>query len=58
MKGFRTVLVNGALLAGYFGNEILQAFPTETVQHIAVPVLTVANIILRFMTTTPIGKSE
>jgi hypothetical protein len=58
MKGYRTIIVNAlalifSLLAGY-GFEV----SAENQGQISTGILAIVNIALRFMTTTPAGKSE
>lgn len=56
MKGFRTILANvvaiGGVVVGTYGNVI----PPKYMPHIVVG-LGISNIILRTITTTPIGQS-
>lgn len=61
MKGYRTLIVNliavAASMAGIYGIDI----PAETQAEIAtgiVALLGVVNMVLRTVTTTPVGKKE
>lgn len=59
MKGYRTIAVNilvglGVLLAS---PDILNLIPKEAMPYI-VAGQSIANILLRLVTTTPVGKTE
>lgn len=61
MKGYRTIIVNVlmalASLGAFWGFEI----PAEQIEAIATGLVTlfaVVNLVLRSITTTPVGKKE
>jgi hypothetical protein len=64
MKGWKTVLVNGALgaiaLTDYLlgGNLIQQVITDPKDAGMAVAVVTAINLVLRKFTSTPIGSKE
>lgn len=58
MKGWRTVLFNVASLAAMAGStEFVGAFPPAWLPYIAVGA-GIGNLLLRFLTTTPIGEKQ
>ena len=56
MTGYRTLIANvlTALVGIFGGQEISQYVSTETV----IIIVTVGNIILRFLTKTPVGGAK
>ncbi len=59
MKGYRTLLVNilALVLPVLEMTEITSVVPTEFLPYYAI-LLATANVILRLMTTTPVGQKE
>lgn len=61
LKGWRTVLINGGILAGVAFLHFLAGVNPQDLgldSTTATIILTVVNVILRAMTTTPVGKGE
>ena len=59
IKGYRTLIVNGSLLLTYLlaWDQLTTVLPFLTPKVVAT-VTTVVNIVLRFITTTPLGSGE
>lgn len=59
IKGYRTLIVNGSLLLTYLlaWDQLTTVLPFLTPKVVAT-VTTVVNIVLRFITTTPVGSGE
>jgi hypothetical protein len=64
MKGWKTLLFNGALLGvsltDYLtGGELIRAILTDpTDAGVAIAVVTAVNLVLRKLTTTPLGSKQ
>lgn len=60
MKGLRTLLINGATVVGTAA--VTWVAGVDWSQHVspatAVIIVAVANMALRLVTTTPVGKAE
>ena len=59
IKGYRTLIVNGSLLLTYLlaWDQLTTVLPFLTPKVVAT-VTTVVNIVLLFITTTPVGSGE
>lgn len=57
MKGWKTILFNVATALGSTGAAVTDAVPGSNVEWTVV-VIAICNIILRMLTTTPIGQSQ
>ena len=58
MKGYKTLLVNGLIVAGVAVLQFVVGADLSAVMkpEVAVVVIAVANIGLRLLTSTPVGK--
>lgn len=65
MKGYRTLLVNGAMLAALLADYVAanatlfgSLFSNPKHAALAIVLVNVANIVLRFVTTTAVGGKQ
>ena len=59
MKGYRTLILNGLLALGAaLAHYVLGADLSAVKPEVATVIVAVANIGLRLITTTPVGKSK
>ena len=63
MKGYRTVVINGIVTVGAVAAECadvpgLEHLIGEQTAMKLIAGVAVANIVLRFITTTPVGKKD
>ena len=57
MKGWRTILFNIASIVASLGAAIVDIVPNSAAEYV-VAAVSIANLILRFITNTSVGKSE
>ena len=58
MKGKRTLAANGAVLLVAMAAMLGVELPVEMADEAIVGALAIVNIVLRFFTSTPVGKSK
>ena len=56
MKGWKTLTTNGAVLLVALAAMIGVELPVELASEAVVGAVAIVNIVLRFFTTTPVGK--
>lgn len=59
LQGFRTIIFNiTAAIAPWFGVEFDAEIVSENKTAVTITIITLANILLRIITKTPVGKND
>lgn len=58
LKGFRTLVLNGATAVAMVGAALTGTIDDPGTLQVIVVVVAVANALMRLTTSTPVGKSE